>query len=239
MRFALAAAAVVGVGVGVVGCKKKGPAPIQVAPPSVESPLQIVSLSPSGIGPGAPAQVTLFGSGFTRDVEIGVGDQRATAVTYRNGNQIGATLPALEEGTYDVSARNPTTGATDVLRGGLRVMDLDLGSPCQFVVLYFDTDTAELTRSAENTLTTLVSCYATSADPIRVDGHADERGTTDYNLALSYRRALVVQSFLTEHGVDKARLPVSSYGEERPAESGGTEEAWARNRRVELTLDRK
>lgn len=235
MRFALAAASVI----GIAACKKKGPAPIEVAPPSVESPLQIVSVSPSGIGPGAATDVTLFGSGFSRDVEVGVGEVRAVSVAFRNGNQIGATLPALTEGTYDITVRNPTTDATDVLRGGLRVMNVDLGSPCQFVVLYFDTDTAELTRSAESTLTALVSCYEASADPVRVDGHADERGTTDYNLALSYRRALVVQAFLASHGVDKARLPVSSFGEERPAETGGTEEAWARNRRVELTLDRK
>jgi peptidoglycan-associated lipoprotein len=82
-----------------------------------------------------------------------------------------------------------------------------------------------------------VPCYQSAPEPVRISGHADERGTIDYNLSLAYRRALAVQTYLVGAGLPKGRLPVTSYGEEQPAESGSSEQVWSRNRRVELALD--
>jgi len=66
---------------------------------------------------------------------------------------------------------------------------------------------------------------------ITLEGHADERGTREYNLALGARRAQAVKSFLVALGVDPRRISTLSYGKERPAALGSNAEAWAQNRR--------
>jgi peptidoglycan-associated lipoprotein len=69
---------------------------------------------------------------------------------------------------------------------------------------------------------------------VRLEGHCDERGTTEYNFALGERRAQSVKEYLVDLGVSAGRLATLSYGEERPLDPASTEDAWARNRRVEL-----
>ncbi|WP_340588914.1 peptidoglycan-associated lipoprotein Pal [Erythrobacter alti] len=98
--------------------------------------------------------------------------------------------------------------------------------------IYFDTDRynidnedmAALRRQAEYMLQ-----YTGST--ATVEGHADERGTRDYNLALGERRANAAKNYLVSLGVPATRLRTVSYGEERPVATGSTEQAWARNRR--------
>ena len=65
-----------------------------------------------------------------------------------------------------------------------------------------------------------------------LEGHCDERGTREYNLALGERRANSVKEFLTSLGVDSSRIETVSYGKERPSAEGSTSEAWSENRRV-------
>ena len=67
---------------------------------------------------------------------------------------------------------------------------------------------------------------------IVLEGHCDERGTREYNLALGERRSDAVRSFLTSSGVSPRQIETVSYGEERPEDSGHTEASWARNRRA-------
>lgn len=69
---------------------------------------------------------------------------------------------------------------------------------------------------------------------VQVNGHSDERGTREYNMALAERRAKAVAAFLTGNGARGNQLEVVSYGEEKPAVAGEGEESWAKNRRVEL-----
>ena len=69
---------------------------------------------------------------------------------------------------------------------------------------------------------------------VTLAGHADERGTREYNLALGQRRAEAVSSYLYLNGISKDRISVKSYGEERPAVTGQNERSYARNRRVEI-----
>ena len=66
---------------------------------------------------------------------------------------------------------------------------------------------------------------------ITVEGHCDERGTREYNIALGERRAEAVRKFLVEHGVDSDRMDTISYGKERPAVIGNSDAAWSKNRR--------
>ena len=69
---------------------------------------------------------------------------------------------------------------------------------------------------------------------VALEGHTDERGTREYNMALGERRAAAVQRYLVLQGVSPAQLELISYGEEKAAVTGTSEEAWAQNRRVEL-----
>lgn len=69
-----------------------------------------------------------------------------------------------------------------------------------------------------------------------VEGHADERGTVEYNLALGERRATALSRALTAHGVDKSRIEVVSYGKEHPQNPGHDEKAWSENRRAVTTI---
>ena len=71
---------------------------------------------------------------------------------------------------------------------------------------------------------------------VRVEGHADERGSTEYNLALASRRADAVKTFFTGFGLDADRFPTVSYGEERPLVNRSDEAAWAQNRRAEFVI---
>ena len=69
-----------------------------------------------------------------------------------------------------------------------------------------------------------------------IEGHCDERGTEEYNLALGQRRADAVKAYLVSYGIDSARISTLSYGEQRPAAAGSTEAAWAKNRRCEFII---
>jgi peptidoglycan-associated lipoprotein len=71
---------------------------------------------------------------------------------------------------------------------------------------------------------------------IQVEGHADERGTPDYNIALGHKRAQTVKSYLVNLGVAPARVATMSFGEERPVTTGRTEKAWEKNRRAKMNI---
>jgi peptidoglycan-associated lipoprotein len=101
--------------------------------------------------------------------------------------------------------------------------------------VYFDFDEATLTETAKDTLVRNAEWLRSNANArVQLEGNADERGTPEYNLALGERRAAAVRSYLTSLGIDGTRLVVISYGEERPADSGHGEDAWAKNRRVDF-----
>jgi len=110
----------------------------------------------------------------------------------------------------------------------------------QFIenAVYFDFDRADLTAAALDVLAEKTQWLADNPNAtVFLLGHTDERGTVEYNLALGERRALSVKAFLTNVGIAPERLTTVSYGEEMPADSGQTEQSWAKNRRVEFLLD--
>lgn len=103
--------------------------------------------------------------------------------------------------------------------------------------VYFDYDESEITPQAQQTLRAKVEILrANSSLNVRIEGHADERGSTEYNLALGTRRAEAVRQFFTSFGLDASRFAITSYGEERPAARGSTEQAWSQNRRAEFVI---
>ena len=101
--------------------------------------------------------------------------------------------------------------------------------------IYFEFDKSTLTSKSIQTLKSAVNALNdNSSIQITLAGHADERGTREYNLALGQRRAENVSDYLVLNGISKNRITVKSYGEERPAVTGQNEESYAKNRRVEI-----
>ena len=104
-------------------------------------------------------------------------------------------------------------------------------------MVFFDYDRADLRGDAMETLDAKVRVLHDHPQvSIRIEGHADERGSVEYNLALSLRRAERVQEYFTGFGIARSRLQVTGYGEERPLEAGTGEMTYARNRRAEFTI---
>ncbi|MEX2365575.1 MAG: peptidoglycan-associated lipoprotein Pal [Pseudohongiellaceae bacterium] len=105
----------------------------------------------------------------------------------------------------------------------------------EMTVFYFDFDRSELKPEAREAL--VYHANRLRANPgmnVRLEGHADERGTREYNLALGERRAQAVERYLQVQGVAGSQLETISYGEEMPVDNGTSEAAYARNRRVEM-----
>jgi len=108
-------------------------------------------------------------------------------------------------------------------------------SPLSIRTVYFAFDSSEINAESQELLVEHARLLSYNPDiQVVLEGHADERGTRDYNLALGERRAKSVHEFLTAQGVNPTQLEVISYGEERPVALEHDESAWQLNRRVEL-----
>jgi len=138
-------------------------------------------------------------------------------------------------------AVSTTTGSPDT--GTLQVVP---GSQADFVqqlmgqdAIYFDTDRYNVDSADAAALQAQAQWLARyPAKRATIEGHCDERGTREYNLALGERRANAAKNYLVSLGVDAARLSTVSYGKERPLALGSDEASWSRNRRaVTVTID--
>ncbi|MCB9764992.1 MAG: peptidoglycan-associated lipoprotein Pal [Alphaproteobacteria bacterium] len=106
-----------------------------------------------------------------------------------------------------------------------------------FNKVFFDFDSSELTDPSKGALDENVRILQEHPDvKVQIQGHADERGTTEYNLALGQRRANSLKEYLIGQGIAPSRLTLLSYGEERPLDSRSNETAWSKNRRAEFVI---
>lgn len=113
-----------------------------------------------------------------------------------------------------------------------------IGGPEGTLVIYFDYDRSSIREEYSRILQAHGAWLAANqGQTVRLEGHADERGTPEYNLALGSRRANAVNQALTALGAGSAQLNAVSFGEERPAAEGADEMAWSQNRRVELVYE--
>jgi peptidoglycan-associated lipoprotein len=104
--------------------------------------------------------------------------------------------------------------------------------------IYFAYDSAELSETARRTLSSNATWLKNNGDAnLIIEGHCDERGTIEYNLALGERRASSVRDYLNTLGVSRSRVRVITYGEERPVDAGHSESAWSKNRRAAFVLE--
>jgi peptidoglycan-associated lipoprotein len=152
-----------------------------------------------------------------------------------------AALLAACESTPEESAATTSAGTT-ASSGGSSVTtgdvpSLDPRSQEWLVVnvgdrVFFDFDMSDLKPEGRDTVEKVAAWLLTYPDvTLSLEGHADERGTREYNLALGERRANSVRSYLVALGIDDSRLATISYGKERPAVLGSNESAWSLNRR--------
>ena len=101
--------------------------------------------------------------------------------------------------------------------------------------VFFDFDKSTLNNDTKKILSQYVA-ESEKAKIIRLEGHCDERGTREYNLALGEKRAIEVKNYLIIQGVSSSKIKIISYGEEKPISFGSTESDWKQNRRVEIAL---
>lgn len=107
-----------------------------------------------------------------------------------------------------------------------------------FNTVYFDYDSSAISGSAEGTLRQFADfAKQNGVQGVTIEGHADERGTREYNLALGDRRAVAVKRYLVGLGMDANQVTTISYGKERPAVDGHDEASWAKNRRGVIVLN--
>lgn len=110
--------------------------------------------------------------------------------------------------------------------------------PLSMPVIYFEFDSFTINAAGRDALDRFASEVKARGGAVQVviEGHADERGTEEYNLVLGERRASAVRSYLTRMGLSAGTLRTVSYGEARPARRGSSEDAWSQNRRAELKV---
>ena len=137
---------------------------------------------------------------------------------------------ATAAGSTSSSASSSTTAAT-------QMSDAEKLAQVGNTV-YFGFDSSELAGEAQATLDRQAAFLNVNPTMVVIiEGHADERGTREYNLALGDRRAVAVRDYLLAKGLNAARVRTVSYGKERPAVPGSNEEAWAKNRRAATVLN--
>jgi peptidoglycan-associated lipoprotein len=220
----------------IAGCTKKPSLPPPVAtapPPAAAKPTASISADKSSINPGESARLTWTttdAQNVSIAPEVGaVTAQGNTAVT--PGATTTYTLTATGPGgTAEATARISVAAAAPV--EAAPTSSLDELFPKEVRDAYFDYDSAEIRADAQVALRKTAD-FLKNYPQLRVtiEGHCDERGSTEYNLALGDRRANAVKQYLTSLGVPGDRLNVVSFGKEKPFCMQASEECYAQNRR--------
>ncbi|WP_264663993.1 peptidoglycan-associated lipoprotein Pal [Azospirillum fermentarium] len=144
-----------------------------------------------------------------------------------------ALLGACESAPKDAGAGAGTGTQNTIVPGSQQDLVVNVGDR-----VFFGFDRSDLSAEARATLDRQAQWLKTYGNVnVTIEGHADERGTREYNLALGERRANAVKKYLVAQGINTARVKTISYGKERPAVVGSGEAAWAQNRRGVTVVD--
>lgn len=162
----------------------------------------------------------------------------ALGTTACGRKQVETTPPPVEQVPGGTEGAAPGTGdevGLTELPGSQAAMVAAAGSD----TVYFNTDRYDLDQASRTTLAAQARWLVANPNVrASIEGHADERGTREYNLALGERRANAARNFLVASGVPANRLLTISWGKERPVATGSGEEAWAQNRRAVTVIVR-
>lgn len=145
--------------------------------------------------------------------------------------------PIQRQPTQQMPRTTEQPGFGEEQRGPLTSEQISARDQFEASDIYFAYDSSALTMEAQQILRQKAQWLRQNQwATIVIEGHCDERGTNEYNLALGDRRAEAVKAFLVDLGISPARMITVSYGEERPADPRSTEDAWARNRRAHFVV---
>jgi len=220
--------------------KKKVPAPPPPPPPPPAAPTASISVSPSSIQAGQSASLTWQTSNAT-DVSIdGIGAVQA------NGSQSvspadSTTYHLLAKGaggTQEATARLTVTPAPAPPPPPPSVTDQDLFSQ-NVKDVYFDYDKSDVRSDQQASIQADAQFFSQHSNMnFTIEGHCDERGSTEYNIALGDKRASAVKEALTAAGVSASRIKTISYGKEKPFCTESNEACWQQNRRGHLVYQK-
>lgn len=219
-----------------VGCKKPPAAPppkVEAPPPPPARPTVTLQANPASINQGESTSLSWSSTNATQltiSPEVGaVAPEGSTKVT-----------PA-DSATYTITATGPGGSADSSVRVTVAVPPPPPKAPepsademflKEVRDAYFDTDKSDLRPDARASLTKTAEFLRNYPQfKVTVEGHCDERGSTEYNLGLGDRRANAVKQFLVSLGISADRLSTVSYGKEKPVCSASNEDCWQQNRR--------
>jgi peptidoglycan-associated lipoprotein len=155
----------------------------------------------------------------------------STALVAGCGKKKVEVLPPVAEGTEGQTPTDPNAGVGQIVPGSQEDFLQTVGQYGDRI--FFDTDKFNVDAEDQSTLQRQAQWLAQYPNTrVTVEGHADERGTREYNLALGERRANSAKNYLASLGVDSSRVQTVSYGKERPQALGSDEQSWAQNRRA-------
>jgi peptidoglycan-associated lipoprotein len=155
----------------------------------------------------------------------------STALVAGCGKKKVEELPPVAEGTEGQPVTDPNAGVGQIVPGSQEDFLQTVGQYGDRI--FFDTDKFNVDAEDQATLQRQAQWLAQYPNVrVTVEGHADERGTREYNLALGERRANSAKNYLASLGVDASRVQTVSYGKERPQALGSDEQSWAQNRRA-------
>jgi len=148
------------------------------------------------------------------------------------------TLPETAAGTREPLAETPTKEAAVQQETGKAMASPETGAlESELQKIYFNFDSSALSDEARSALSKNAELLGKQPSVrLQIEGNCDERGSDEYNLALGERRAKAAKDYLVNLGVQPERISTISYGEEKPADPGHDEAAWAKNRRDEFVI---
>jgi peptidoglycan-associated lipoprotein len=201
--------------IGVVvlaGCAKRPAMTAASAPaPSGAAQATATPTTPGATGTGAGAGSSTGGPGAGGGATTGTGSGSTTP------GGPGSTAPGAGGGTATAAARPPVA---------------EFSANPNLKDIYFDFDKYDIRPGDAKILDSNATWLKSNNNLVLIEGHCDERGTNEYNLALGERRAKATMNYLVSQGVQAARITIISYGEERPLCTEHNEACWARNRRA-------
>jgi len=232
------------VAVAISGCKKQVAAtpPAPAPAPPAERPTVTLNASPSSVNPGDRVTLSWSSTNATDlDIEPGVGKVAPQGATPVNPTETTTyTITATGSGgSATASARVTVSAATAGAAAPLPPAPPNLSDLFEQNVrdAYFDLDKAELRSDARDSLTKDAEFLRSYPQVhVSIEGHCDERGSTEYNLALGQSRAEAAKNYLISLGIAADRMDTVSWGKERPVCTEHNEDCWQRNRRAHFVL---
>ena len=210
--------------------------PVEVIEPTVE--LRVTDFQPDVVDAGVSFDATVYGKGFEEGAMVVVGE-RNFSTEYVSETELRIAVNPMDSGLYNVAVSNPSAKKHtlyEALQVGDLIDGLDAVESCEDVTLYFELNKDSLTSASEQSVLEQSECWMNNNVQLRLEGHCDERGTTEYNIALGQRRADAAARFLQTQGIAGGNLKTVSHGEEKPAVQGSSEASYQKNRRVEIIV---